>query len=387
MGVVYLARQLELNRLVALKTLSGRFGPHELLRFTAEAETAAALHHNNIAHIYEVGECDGAPFYSMEYLKDGSLADRLRKELPAPREVAQLMIQVARALHFAHQNGVVHRDMKPANILLDAEGVPKITDFGIAKRLMHDAKLTRTGDVIGTPVYMAPEQAKASRDVGPGADIYAFGAILYELLCGRPPFLAEEAETPITIRVLTEDPVSPAWHRPEVPRDLETICMKCLEKDPRHRYASAAAVAEDLRRFLDDEPIVARPSNRLKRGVKWVRRHPWKFIGATASIAAIIAVLMWSVFWVLYQRPRTEYAATLKTINGAMDSDIRLTASEAARREISFRLTRKGHTLEVRLIDKDKNEGKDRISFACDLSGRYTAYPMVDPVVKGTKYC
>jgi eukaryotic-like serine/threonine-protein kinase len=291
MGVVYLARQVELNRHVALKMLTGHYGPEELRRFLEEAETAAGLSHSNIAHIYEVGEHEGVPFFSMEYVENGSLADRLRKDLPEPKDVAELLIQVARALHFAHQNGVVHRDMKPGNVLLDQDGVPKVADFGIAKRLHEDAKLTRSGAVIGTPTYMAPEQAKGtSRHVGPAADVYSLGAILYEMLAGRPPFLPEDSETAITVRVLTEDPVSPAWHRPEVPRDLETICMKCLQKEPRHRYASAAALAEDLRRFLDDESILAKPPTTVVRGVKWVRRNPWKFITATCRCAVVRTV-------------------------------------------------------------------------------------------------
>ena len=258
MGVVFRARQKKLNRLVALKMLTGHYGADELTRFLAEAETAASLHHTNIVQIYEVGEDKGAPFFSMEYVESGSLADRLRTGMMPPREAAQLLISVARALHFAHQNGVVHRDMKPANVLLDPDGVPKVTDFGIAKRLKSDTSLTLSGAVIGTPTYMAPEQAKGtSRDVGAAADVYALGAILYEMLSGRPPFLPEDSETAVTVRVITEDPVSPAFYRPGIPRDLETICMKCLEKEPRDRYASAAAFAEDLRRFLDDESILA----------------------------------------------------------------------------------------------------------------------------------
>ena len=289
--------------------LTGHYGPDELQRFLAEAETAAGLHHTNIAHIYEVGEHDGAPFYSLEYVEGGSIADRLRKELPTPRDAAQLLIQVARALHFAHQNGVVHRDMKPANVLLDTDGVPKVADFGIAKRLKENTQLTVSGAVIGTPTYMAPEQAKGtSRHVGPAADIYSLGAILYEMLAGRPPFLPDDSETAITVRVLTEDPVSPAWHRPEIPRDLEVICMKCLEKEPRDRYESAAAFAEDLRRFLDDETIVARPPTTAVRTIKWMRRHPWKFVSWAAAILLATGGLAGLVQWELYQRPHREYA-------------------------------------------------------------------------------
>lgn len=244
--------------------LTGHYGPDELKRFLAEAETAAGLHHANIVHIYEVGENEGMPFFAMEFVEGGTLADRLRKSgPPPPREAATLMVSVARALHFAHQNGVVHRDMKPGNVLIDRDGVPKVADFGIAKRLSDESALTLSGAVIGTPAYMAPEQAKgASRHVGPAADVYALGAMFYEMLTGRPPFLPEDSEMAITMRVVSEDPVSPAYHCPQIPRDLETICMKCLENEPRDRYNSAAALAEDLRRYLNDEPILARPPPR-----------------------------------------------------------------------------------------------------------------------------
>jgi len=224
MGVVFRAWQRKLNRLVALKMLTGYYGPTELKRFFAEAETAAALHHGNIVHIYDVGEHEGAPFFAMEYVEGGSLADRLRGGTLTPRQAAEFLTPVARALDFAHRHHVVHRDMKPANILIDPQGVPKVTDFGIAKRFMAESALTLSGAVIGTPVYMAPEQARGtSRDVGPAADIYSLGAILYEMLAGRPPFLPDESDTSIMVRVATENPVSPAWHKPGLPRDLETI--------------------------------------------------------------------------------------------------------------------------------------------------------------------
>jgi serine/threonine protein kinase/Tfp pilus assembly protein PilF len=284
MGVVYRAWQRKLNRLVALKMLTGYYGPPELKRFFAEAETAAALHHANIVHIYDVGEHENAPFFAMEYVKGGSLADRLRAGIPTPQETAQLLIPVARALDFAHKNNVVHRDMKPANILLDPQGVPKVTDFGIAKRLTAESALTLSGAIIGTPVYMAPEQARGtSRDVGAAADIYSLGAILYEMLAGRPPFLPDESDTSIMVRVATENPVPPAWHRPGLPRDLETICLKCLAKEPGERYPSAAAVADDLQHFLDDRPILARRVSRLLPNGR--RRLAW-----TAGIAALFAL-------------------------------------------------------------------------------------------------
>lgn len=343
MGVVYLARQKDLNRSVALKTLTGHYGPDELRRFLEEAETAAGLHHTNIAHIYEVGEHEGIPFFSMEYVEGGSLADELRKKPPSPRQTAQLLIQVARALHHAHQNGIVHRDMKPANVLLDPDGVPKVADFGIAKRLNEDSNLTRTGAIIGTPTYMAPEQAKGqSRHVGPRADIYSFGAILYEMLAGRPPFLPEDSEEPITLRVLSEQPVSPAWHRPETPRDLETICLKCLEKEPRDRYASAAEVAEDLRRFLDDESILAKPPSTIGSGVRWVRRNPWKTLATTMTLVFVVGGLALLARWELYLRPHIEYAAKVDWVNGFLEPLEKLSSNRAIQSAAYLRLTRRG---------------------------------------------
>jgi predicted Ser/Thr protein kinase len=352
MGVVYLARQVELNRYAALKMLTGHYGPDELQRFLEEAETAAALNHPNIAHIYEVGEHEGAPFFSMEYVKAGSLADRLRDELPSPQDAARLLMSVARALHFAHQNGIVHRDMKPGNILLDPDGLPKITDFGIAKNLKGDSKLTRTGAVMGTPTYMAPEQAKGeSRYVGPAADTYSLGAILYEMLTGRPPFLPEDSPTPVTVRVLTEDPVSPAWHRPGVPRDLETICMKCLAKEPTKRYESAAALAEDLRRFLDDEPILAKPPSTVGKSIKWVRRNPWKVVAASVALllAAVGATRL--VQWMLYQRAHVEYAAQVVWANGVLEPVEKLGQDQASRRANYLRLTRRGRSGPVTKVE------------------------------------
>jgi len=363
MGVVFRARQKGLNRLVALKMLTGRYGPDELTRFKAEAETAASLHHTNIVQIYEVGEDEGAPFFSMEYIESGSLADRLRSRVMPAREGAQVLISVARALHFAHQNGVIHRDMKPANVLLDPEGVPKVTDFGIAKRLSGDSSLTQSGAVIGTPTYMAPEQAKGtSRDVGAAADVYSLGAILYEILAGRPPFLPEDSETALTVRVITEDPVSPAWHRPGTPRDLETICMKCLEKQPRDRYSSAAAFAEDLRRYLEDESITARPPTTVARAVKWTKRHPWRTSFAVAALVFLALGLERLWRWEFYERPHVEWAQTLEMIYGDAEPAIRATEQEAAKRGFSFRLTRRGRSGPVTRLEALNPRGRPALT-------------------------
>jgi WD40 repeat protein len=287
MGVVYKARQTALKRLVALKMIlaGSHAGQPELERFRREAEAVARLQHPHIVQIHEVGEAEGRPYFSLEYVAGGSLAHRLNgTPLPAS-QAARLVETLALAIHAAHQQGVVHRDLKPANVLLTADGQPKITDFGLAKLLEGDAGQTETGAVMGTPSYMAPEQAWGKskvKTVGPVADVYALGAVLYELLTGRPPF---RAETPLETlyQVVAEDPVPPSRFLPKVSRDLETICLKCLEKEPRKRYASALALADDLRRFLEGKPIQARPIGRVARLVKWAKRHP----AATAFLAAV----------------------------------------------------------------------------------------------------
>jgi tetratricopeptide (TPR) repeat protein/serine/threonine protein kinase len=329
MGVVYQARQLQLNRLVALKMIlaGGHTGPEDLARFRREAEAVARLHHPNIIQIHEVGEQDGLPYFSLELCAGGSLADHLDGTPWPGGEAAPLVESLARAMQHAHEHGIVHRDLKPANILLQEDGpqkgtkntkkenksaeprdsgpappssspfasfvpfcgqfTPKITDFGLAKRLDVAAGQTRTGAVLGTPSYMAPEQALGDKKrVGPAADVYALGALLYELLTGRPPFRAETAVDTL-LQVVTEDPVPPARLNRKVPRDLETICLKCLEKLPGRRYASALALAEDLRRFQANEPITARPVSRLERARKWVRRNQ----GAAAFIAALVVLV------------------------------------------------------------------------------------------------
>jgi predicted Ser/Thr protein kinase len=352
MGVVYRARQISLNRIVAVKMLTGHYGPDELARFLAEAETAAGLHHTNIVQIYEVGEIDGAPFFSMEFIESGSLADQLRTGPIEERAAVQVLIGVARALHFAHRNGVVHRDMKPANILLDPDDVPKVADFGIAKRLTANSALTQSGAVIGTPTYMAPEQARGtSRDVGAAADVYSLGAILYEMLAGRPPFLPDDSETALTVRVITEDAVSPAFYRPGIPRDLETICMKCLEKNPRDRYESAAAFAEDLRRYLDDESILARPPTTVARTIKWIRRHPWRFVSRAALVVALVIGGVWLYDWEFHKRPHIEFAGAVDFINGGLDSAVLITKEQAAHRPFSLRLTRRGRAGPIMLVE------------------------------------
>jgi tetratricopeptide (TPR) repeat protein/tRNA A-37 threonylcarbamoyl transferase component Bud32 len=292
MGVVYKARQLRLNRIVALKMiLAGDFAPPETaLRFLAEAESIARFHHPHIVQIFAYGDHDGAPYFEMEYVDGGSLADRLGGKPWPLRDAARLVETLARAIHAAHQLGVVHRDLKPANILLTDDGVPKIADFGLAKCLDTETGLTRTEWIVGSPSYMAPEQAgPGGKPIGPAADVYSLGAILYELLSGRPPFQATTAfETLEQVRSL--EPIAPGRLRPGLPRDLTTICLKCLEKDPGQRYDSAAGLAEDLRRFDAGEPIRARPVGAHERLGRWCRREPAVASMALALLLGLVGV-------------------------------------------------------------------------------------------------
>jgi WD40 repeat protein len=276
MGVVYRARQTALGRLVALKVILAAdcASADTVTRFRREAEAIARLCHPHIVQIYEVGEHDGRPFFSLEYVEGGTLATRLQGSLPEPRAAAGLVEKLARAVHAVHQCQVVHRDLKPANVLLTPDGTPKLSDFGLAKQLDEDAGVTWSGGVVGTPAYMAPEQASGdSRAVTPRADVYALGAILYECLTGRPPFRA--ATVAQTLRQVIEDEaVGPRRLNASVPRDVETVCLKCLRKKPGQRYASAAELADDLRRFQAGEPVRARPLGPAERAVKWARRRP-----------------------------------------------------------------------------------------------------------------
>jgi WD40 repeat protein len=290
MGVVYKARQRRLGRLVAVKMiLAGQFAaPAEVRRFRLEAENTAQLDHPHIVPILEVGEHDGLPFFSTRLIEGGNLAQHREEIGRDPRRAAGLLAAVAEAVHYAHRHGILHRDLKPANILLGADGQPHLTDFGLAKRVAGPGQepgrgtLTESGAIVGTPGYLAPEQVRGeSKRLTTAADIYSLGAILYDLLTGRAPF---QADTPLEalLKVETAEPVPPSRLRPGLPRDLETICLRCLQKEPGRRYASAAELAEDLRRFLAGEPIQARPIRAWERVVKWARRRP--------TAAALVAV-------------------------------------------------------------------------------------------------
>jgi eukaryotic-like serine/threonine-protein kinase len=303
MGVVFRARHLRLGRLVALKmTLAGSYaGPDERERFRRESEAIAALRHANVVQIYDVGDWAGRPYFTMELIDGGSLAQRLAGEPQPAREAAALLATIAEAMHAAHQSGIVHRDLKPANILFTPEGTPKVTDFGLARWLEGGAGLTLSGASLGTPSYMAPEQARGrSRAVGPAVDVYALGAILYELLTGRPPFRGETpAET--ILQLVDQEPVPPTRLNAKVPRDLETVCLKCLQKEPHRRYVSAAALADDLRWFEEGRPIRARPLGLAARSWRWVRRKPTA-AALVATALALGGVAIGGGFWLQWER-------------------------------------------------------------------------------------
>ena len=331
MGVVYRAKHLGLNREVALKmVLSGvHAGSTERARFRAEAETVAQLQHPNVVQIYDVGEANGLPYLSLEVCA-GSLADHLNGTPWEPERAARFIITLARAAHAAHTAGVIHRDLKPGNVLIAADGTPKLTDFGLAKRMGDSGGPTATGAVLGTPSYMAPEQASGTiqpgqprtRIFGPPTDVYALGAILYEMLTGRPPFAASSPLDTL-IMVTRDDPVPPIRLAPKVPRDLQTICLKCLEKEPSRRYATAADLANDLERFLNSEPIVARPVSAWERGVKWAKRRP----ASAALIAVVIGGIatLASLGWYFTGQLRQERDTAMKA-----QADAEAAAREAA---------------------------------------------------------
>ncbi len=345
MGVVYKARQLRANRLVALKMIlsGGHASRGQLERFRIEGEAVASLHHPNIVQVYEVAEHEGLPFFSLEFLEGGSLADQLDGTPWPAKDTAQLVETLSRAMHHAHEKNIVHRDLKPANILLgrrvpgighgeekksigssrspmpDAQ-CPKITDFGLAKQMGSQTGQTQSGDVLGTPSYMAPEQAEGRiHDIGPATDVYALGAILYELVTGRPPFKGTTLlETLEQVRI--QEPVAPRQMHQHAPRDLETITLKCLQKDPHKRYGSALELAEDLRRFQDGEPIKARPVSVAERVVRWGRRNP-KIAGLLAALVfvTVAGFISVSALWIHAEGQRNRAEGNLKGAVGAVD--------------------------------------------------------------------
>ncbi|HMP02241.1 MAG TPA: serine/threonine-protein kinase [Gemmatales bacterium] len=325
MGVVYRARQINLNRVVAVKMIDPRSftSADHLQRFQSEAKAVAQLQHPGIVQIYEVGTFqapDGLayPYMALEYVGGGTLSRRIGGQPQRPKDAARLVLQLAEAVDHAHQQGVIHRDLNPANVLLDDKrkgrmtgsdvhpalrmintmlATPKVADFGVAKNFAGGPQdQTKSGMIVGTPSYMAPEQAEGkSKLIGPSTDVYALGAILYEMLTGRPPFQGVQPMD-VILQVLAEDPIAPRVLQPKIPEDLESICLKCLQKDQAARYPSAAALAQDLAHFINDEPVEARGIGGLQRVLRWMRRHPQATVVLGLwhlALASVIAFLAW----------------------------------------------------------------------------------------------
>jgi serine/threonine protein kinase len=297
-GVVFRARQKSLNRIVALKVISlGQWASEgHLKRFRREAEAAASLEHPGIVPIHEVGERDGQCYFSMQFIEGGQLDEVVSREPMPIRQAAELIAKIARTVHYAHEHGILHRDIKPGNILLDAQGEPHLTDFGLARLIETESTVTRTMEVLGTPSHMAPEQAVGNNSaVSSATDVYGLGAVFYQLLTGQPPFAG--GTTYETIKLLLDtEPRQPRLLNPKIDRDLSTICLKCLEKHPERRYSSPLALAEDLERWLKHEPIRARRTGIFSRGKKWVRRNP-----TSALLAASLIVLVAAAGWIIWK--------------------------------------------------------------------------------------
>lgn len=321
MGIVYKARQKSLDRIVALKLLlfGSQASPEFAQRFRAEAVLAASLQHPNIVAIHEVGACEGQQFFVMDYVQGPSLARLVgHQPLPARRAAGYLKI-VAKAIHYAHERGILHRDLKPSNVLIDAHDQPRVTDFGLARRLAGDSQVTLTGQVLGSPNYIPPEQALGRRGkVSRQSDVYALGAMLYHLLTGRPPFQGETL-TDTLQQVLNTEPLAPRWLSPSVPRDLETICLKCLEKEPARRYATAQALAKELDRFLNGQPVLARPIGRTGKVWRWCRRQPVR----AGLIAALVVVFVTGTAVALWQW-RSARASALSALREVYAGDMKL---------------------------------------------------------------
>jgi len=401
MGVVYKARQLRLNRIVALKMIlsGGHASATELARFRTEAEAVAHLDHPNIVQVYEVGEHEGNPFFSLEFVEGDSLQKKVDGTPQPARHAAELTFALALAMEAAHRRGIIHRDLKPANVLLTPEGEPKITDFGLAKRIDDkESGTTRTGAILGTPSYMAPEQAQGrTKETGPEADIYSLGAILYDLLTGRPPFRGETVLDTLQ-QVQTAEPLPPSRLIPRLPRDLETICLKALAKEPHRRYATAGALAEDLERFLEGLPILARPTPWWERGLKWARRHPAAACLAAVSVLAVVSVLTFGALWLDARRRAAEDNERQQATQAAIERAHRETAEKLkqeadhardraeanfqnAREAVDQMLTRVGYE-QLAYEPRMEKIRRELLIKALDFYGRFLKEKSDDPAIR-----
>jgi eukaryotic-like serine/threonine-protein kinase len=360
MGIIYRARQRSLDRLVALKVIRDGASAScaDARRFRNEAEAVAKLDHPNIVPIYEVGDYGGCSFFTMKLIEGGSVADRLSELSADPRAGARLVAAVARAVHHAHERGILHRDLKPSNVLIDDRGQPLVADFGLARRIEQDFELTQTGAVLGTPAYMAPEQVTGRKGaVTTATDVHGLGAILYALLVGRAPF---RGESPLAIleQVREHLPPPPCCVRPAIDRDLETICLKCLEKDPERRYASARALAEDLERWLADEPILARPVDWPERILRWRRRNP-AIAGLSAALVglALLAIAGLVIGLVRITREQLAVKSALRVAQEERVTALGHAAEAGARREWAIRNLRRSSNVLQRIAMQAASRG------------------------------
>src|SRR5262245_11879045 len=353
-GVVFRARQKSLNRIVALKVIGlGQWATQaHLKRFRLEAEAAASLDHPCIVPIYEIGERDGQCYFSMKFVEGGQLDEVVKHTPLSLRKAAELISKLAHTVHYAHERGILHRDIKPGNILLDKKGGPHLTDFGLARLVESESTVTRTVEVLGTPSYMAPEQATGNNTKSSHkTDVYGLGAVLYQLLTGHPPFAGGTTYETIKLLLETEQRPPRLWNT-NVDRDLSTICQKCLEKDPARRYSSASALADDLERWLKHEPIQARPTGVLGRGKKWLQRNPTTAMAVALSLAlvAAISVIVWKSE--LFRRPATAGIAVLPFENQSSEADNAYFA-EGIQEEI---LTRLASIADLKVISRTSTQ-------------------------------
>lgn len=373
MGVVYRATQISLGRQVALKVIRSRECTNQLdaKRFAIEAEVVAKLQHPNIVQVYDVGQTEAGAYITMELLGGANLAEKLEAGPMGYRAGAELLATIARAVDSAHKQGVIHRDLKPANILMTDGGTPKLVDFGVAKKIESSEDLTETGKPIGTPNYMAPEQAAGKKEIGPATDVYALGVILYKFLTGQVPFHGDNLYDTLHA-IIHNDPLSPAWYRPDVPRDLETICLKCLRKDPKDRYATAASLAGDLERYLNNQSITAGRTPIYRRASKWTKRRPtlaWALLFFGLLMTGGAALGGW--YWDKHHRVRVAYYANYVHRHGEVVGIGLLTETQVRQRPVSYRIRSRGGRIER--LDVVDSEGRftrdDGVIFMQSLEG------------------